>query len=95
MIAQIEKAKELLSHSVEELYGMSEPNMDAYNVANAMPETTKEEIKAKSAALKEASQDLDRFHKTAYEYIKARKLVKQLDYYSNWDKIFSAQTIDE
>ena len=31
MIKKTEKAKELLSHSVEELYGISEPSMDKYN----------------------------------------------------------------
>lgn len=94
MAAQTQKARELLKHSVEELYEMSEPSTDAYNAANAMPETTKEEIKAKNAALKEASKELDRFHKKAYEYIKARKLIKQYEYYSNWDKIFAAEEIN-
>lgn len=88
MQKKLAKAKELLSHSVEELYGMSEPTMDAYNTANAMPETTKEEMKAKSVALKSASKELDTFHKKAYDYIQARKLVKQLEYYSNWETLF-------
>ena len=35
MIKKTEKAKELLSHSVEELYGISEPTMDKYNAANS------------------------------------------------------------
>ena len=37
--------------------------MDKYNAANAMSESTKEEIRSKSAALKEASKELDHFHK--------------------------------
>ena len=85
------KAQELLKHTVEELYGISEPSVDAYNKANAMGEGTKEEIKAKNAALRAASKELDNFHKKAFDYIQARKLIKQLEYYSNWDKIFEAE----
>lgn len=92
MQKKLAKAQALLSHSIEELYGMSEPTMDAYNKANAMPETTKEEMKAKSVALKAASKELDTFHKKAYDYIQARKLVKQLEYYSNWETIFEQPT---
>lgn len=85
------KAQELLKHTVEELYGISEPSVDAYNKANAMGEGTKEEIKAKNAALRAASKELDNFHKKAFDYIQARKLIKQLEYYSNWDKIFEVE----
>lgn len=56
--------------------------------ANAMPETTNEERKAKSAALRAAKKELDLFHKKAYDYIKARALVKQETYYQSWDEIF-------
>lgn len=63
--------------------------MDKYNAANAMSENTKEEAKAKAAALKEASKELDKFNKKAYEYIQARKLVKQLEYYAHWNSIFN------
>lgn len=94
MIKKTEKAKELLSHSVEELYGISEPTMDKYNAANAMSESTKEEIRSKSAALKEASKELDHFHKKAYAYIQARKLLKQLEYYSHWSDIFSSESVE-
>lgn len=94
MIKKTEKAKELLSHSVEELYGISEPSMDKYNAANAMSESTKEEIRSKSAALKEASKELDHFHKKAYAYIQARKLLKQLEYYSHWSDIFSSESVE-
>lgn len=91
MKKEIEKAGELLSHTVEELYSVSEPTLDAYNAANAMPETTKEERKAKAAALKSASKELDFFHKKAYDYIKARTLMKQYEYYLNWNEIFEMQ----
>ena len=94
MIKKTEKAKELLSHSVEELYGISEPSMDKYNAANAMSESTKKEIRSKSAALKEASKELDHFHKKAYAYIQARKLLKQLEYYSHWSDIFSSESVE-
>lgn len=94
MIKKTEKAKELLSHSVEELYGITEPTMDKYNAANAMSESTKEEIRSKSAALKEASKELDHFHKKAYAYIQARKLLKQLEYYSHWSDIFSSESVE-
>ena len=67
--------------------------MDKYNAANAMGESTKDEIRSKSAALKEASKELDRFHKKAYAYIQARKLLKQLEYYSHWSDIFGSETI--
>lgn len=87
----LSKARELLTHSTEELYSVSEPSLDAYNAANAMPETTKEERKAKTAALKAASKELDAFHKKAYEYIKARALVRQYDYYLNWNSIFEVK----
>lgn len=89
MVKKTNKAQELLSHTVEELYNISEPSMDKYNAANAMSENTKEEAKAKAAALKEASKELDKFNKKAYEYIQARKLVKQLEYYAHWNSIFN------
>ncbi len=82
------KAQELLSHTVEELYSISEPSLDSYNKANAMPENTQEERKLKTAALRAASKELDAFHKKAYDYIKARALVKQKAYYENWNEIF-------
>lgn len=86
------KAKELLSHTVEELYGISEPSMDSFNRANAMSENTREEMQMKDRAIKEASKELDRFHKKAYDYIQARKLIKQLEYYQNWDSIFETES---
>lgn len=93
MINKIEAAKELLSHSVEELYGISEPTMDRYNAANAMPESTAEEAKMKKTALKEAQKELDNFNKKAYDYIVARKLMKQVEYYENWNKIFTSDSV--
>lgn len=93
MINKIEAAKELLSHTVEELYGISEPTMDRYNAANAMPESTPEEAKMKKIALKEAQKELDNFNKKAYDYIVARKLMKQVEYYENWNKIFTSDSV--
>lgn len=87
-----EKAKALLSHTVEELYGISEPTMDRYNTAKAMDESTKAAAKAKAQAMREASKELDRFHKKAYNYIQARKLVKQLEYYTHWETIFESES---
>lgn len=89
MLKKTARAKELLTHTVEELYGISEPTLDKYNEANAMSENTKEEAKIKAAKLKEASKELDTFHKKAYDYIQARKLVKQNEYYTHWDEIFT------
>lgn len=94
MKKKVEKANELLSHTVEELYGLSEPSMDRFNAANAMDESTREEMQKKDRALKEASKELDRFHRKAYDYIQARKLIKQLEYYRNWDSIFEAAVCD-
>lgn len=94
MKKKVEKANELLSHTVEELYGLSEPSMDRFNAANAMDESTREEMQKKDRALKEASKELDRFHRKAYDYIQARKLIKQLEYYRNWDGIFEAAVCD-
>lgn len=91
MLKKTAKAKELLTHTVEELYGISEPTLDKYNEANAMSENTKEEAKIKAAKLKEASKELDTFHKKAYDYIQARKLVKQNEYYTHWDEIFTSE----
>ena len=91
MLKKTAKAKELLTHTVEELYGISEPTLDKYNEANAMNENTKEEAKIKAAKLKEASKELDTFHKKAYDYIQARKLVKQNEYYTHWDEIFTSE----
>lgn len=91
MLKKTAKAKELLTHTVEELYGISEPTLDKYNEANAMSEKTKEEAKIKAAKLKEASKELDTFHKKAYDYIQARKLVKQNEYYTHWDEIFTSE----
>lgn len=91
MMKKTAKAKELLTHTVEELYGISEPTLDKYNEANAMSENTKEEAKIKAAKLKEASKELDTFHKKAYDYIQARKLVKQNEYYTHWDEIFTSE----
>lgn len=91
MLKKTAKAKELLTHTVEELYGISEPTLDKYNEANAMSENTKEEAKIKAAKLKEASKGLDTFHKKAYDYIQARKLVKQNEYYTHWDEIFTSE----
>lgn len=88
MLKKTAKAKELLTHTVEELYGISEPTLDKYNEANAMSENTKEEAKIKAVKLKEASKELDTFHKKAYDYIQARKLVKQNEYYTHWNEIF-------
>ncbi len=88
MIKKTAKATDLLSHTVEELYGISEPTLDKYNEANAMSENTKEEANLKATKLKEALKELDIFHKKAYDYIQARKLIKQKEYYANWDKIF-------
>ncbi len=93
MMKKTAKAKELLTHTVEELYGISEPTLDKYNEANAMSESTKEEAKLKATKLKEASKELDTFHKKAYDYIQARKLVKQNEYYSHWDEIFTPEYI--
>lgn len=89
MLKKTAKAKELLTHTVEELYGISEPTLDKYNEANAMSEDTKEKAKIKAAKLKEASKELDTFHKKAYDYIQARKLVKQNEYYTHWNEIFT------
>lgn len=89
MLKKTAKAKELLTHTVEELYGISEPTLDKYNEANAMSENTKEEAKIKAIKLKEASKELDTFHKKAYDYIQARKLVKQNEYYTHWNEIFT------
>lgn len=89
MLKKTAKAKELLTHTVEELYGISEPTLDKYNEANAMSENTKEEARIKAAKLKEASKELDTFHKKAYDYIQARKLVKQNEYYTHWNEIFT------
>lgn len=91
MMKKTAKANELLTHTVEELYGISEPTLDKYNEANAMSENTKEEANLKATKLKEASKELDTFHKKAYDYIQARKLIKQKEYYANWDKIFVAE----
>ena len=91
MLKKTAKAKELLTHTVEELYGISEPTLDKYNEANAMSENAKEEAKIKAAKLKEASKELDTFHKKAYDYIQARKLVKQNEYYTHWDEIFTSE----
>lgn len=91
MLKKTAKAKELLTHTVEELYGISEPTLDKYNEANAMSENTKEEAKIKAIKLKEASKELDTFHKKAYDYIQARKLVKQKEYYTHWDEIFTSE----
>lgn len=91
MVKKCEKAKELLTHTVEELYGISEPSMDKYNEANAMSENTKEEQKLKAQKLKEASKELDAFNKKAYDYIQARKLIKQLEYYSHWEELFEVK----
>lgn len=91
MMKKTAKANELLTHTVEELYGISEPTLDKYNEANAMSENTKEEAKLKATKLKEASKELDTFHKKAYGYIQARKLIKQKEYYANWDKIFVSE----
>ena len=91
MLQKTAKAKELLTHTVEELYGISEPTLDKYNEANAMSENTKEEAKIKAAKLKEASKELDTFHKKAYDYIQARKLVKQNEYYTHWNEIFTSE----
>ena len=92
MQRRVEKAKALLSHTVEELYGISEPTMDRYNAAKAMDESTKAAAKAKAQAMREASKELDRFHKKAYNYIQARKLVKQLEYYTHWETIFERES---
>lgn len=92
MMKKTAKASELLTHTVEELYGISEPTLDKYNEANAMSENTKEEANLKATKLKEASKELDIFHKKAYDYIQARKLIKQKEYYANWDKIFVAES---
>lgn len=93
MQRRVEKAKALLSHTVEELYGISEPTMDRYNTAKAMDESTKAAAKAKAQAMREASKELDRFHKKAYNYIQARKLVKQLEYYTHWETIFESESV--
>lgn len=92
MQRRVEKAKALLSHTVEELYGINEPTMDRYNAAKAMDESTKAAAKAKAQAMREASKELDRFHKKAYNYIQARKLVKQLEYYTHWETIFESES---
>lgn len=92
MQRRVEKAKALLSHTVEELYGISEPTMDRYNTAKAMDESTKAAAKAKAQAMREASKELDRFHKKAYNYMQARKLVKQLEYYTHWETIFESES---
>ena len=94
MKKQTAKAKELLSHTVEELYGISEPSMDKFNTASAMHEDTREEMLKKDRAIKEASKELDRFNKKPYNYIQARKLMKQAEYYKNWDQIFETETVN-
>lgn len=91
MVKKCEKAKELLASTVEQLYDISEPSMDKYNEANAMSENTKEEQKLKAQKLKEASKELDAFNKKAYDYIQARKLIKQLEYYSHWEELFEVK----
>ena len=80
---------ELLSNSVEELYGISKPSMDLYNEAMTMKESNSTEEKIKRKQLKTASKALDRFHKKAFKYIQAEKLMKQYECYSSWDSIFS------
>ena len=42
--------------------------------------------------MREASKELDRFHKKAFNYIQARKLVKQLEYYTHWETIFESES---
>ena len=56
-----------------------------------MSENTKEEQKLKAQKLKEASKELDAFNKKAYDYIQARKLIKQLEYYSHWEELFEVK----
>ncbi len=53
--------------------------MDKFNTASAMHEDTREEMLKKDRAIKEASKELDRFNKKAYNYIQARKLMKQAE----------------
>ena len=89
MIKSLKEARELLSHSVEELYGISKPSMDLYNEAMTMKESNPTEEKIKRKQLKTASKALDRFHKKAFKYIQAEKLMKQYECYSSWDSIFS------
>lgn len=38
-----------------------------------------------------ASKELDRYHKKAFKYIEAKKLIKQYEYYCNWNSIFNTQ----
>lgn len=90
MAKKLEKAQQLLTHTTEELYGISEPSMDAYNAAKAMSENTAEELKKKDEAIKLAQKELDNFNKKAFKYIEAQKLVKQYEYYTNWENLFES-----
>ena len=65
--------------------------MDKFNTASAMHEDTREEMLKKDRAIKEASKELDRFNKKAYNYIQARK---QAEYYKNWNQIFETETVN-
>lgn len=94
MLKKLEKAQELASHTPEELYGISEPSMDKYNAAKAMSENTAQEIKQKDAAVKLAEKELNAFNKKAFKYIEARKLVKQYEYYLNWQELFETEKAD-
>ena len=61
---------------------------------NEIHEDTREEMLKKEKEIKEAYKELDRFNKKAYNYIQARKLMKQAEYYKNWDQIFETETVN-
>lgn len=94
MAKKLKNAQELLTHTTEELYGVTEPTMDRYNAAKAMSESTPQEIKQKDAAIKLAEKELNAFHKKAFKYIEARKLVKQYEYYLNWHELFESENAE-
>lgn len=67
--------------------GITEPDEQELIDALNMPETNREEKKAKKLAVKAAQHRRKKFYTAAKPYVEAKKLIQQYYEYKNWEKL--------
>lgn len=87
----VKRAKKILSmaKNIDRYYTneIVEPDIEKIKAINDMPETLKEERKAKKIAIKTAKKEQAIFDKVLKPYIKAQETVKACDCRRNFDKV--------
>ena len=72
---------------VAEHNGIDEPDPDEVRKAMFMPESTRQERKLRSRAIKEAEKRMMNFERAQKDYVEAKRLIAEYDSYLKWDEI--------